>query len=104
MSLGSTAYTIPNGTISNAMLTGDITLNKLSNTLYESLAVADTLVFRDAENLTEMHELRVTNLLTVTGISNATDTPTSTVSRANQINLISDTLDTSNPMVQLDFL
>ena len=54
---------------------------------------------RDEENLTELHELRVTNLLTITGILNATYTPTSTVSRANQINLNSDILNTNNPMV-----
>ncbi len=51
------------------------------------LSVAYTLVLRDEENLTGLHELRVTNLLTITGIVNATYTGASTVSRANQINL-----------------
>ncbi len=41
----------------------------------------------------------MTYLLTITGILNATYTPTSTVSRANQINLNSDILNTNNPMV-----
>ena len=70
-----------------------IPLSRLVVGMYDSLAVPETLVFRDATNSTTLNTLIVSGLLTATANTN------SVVSNANLINLTNSTTNQYNPIV-----